>query len=233
MRLLVYGLGLAYEAIILSLGFALLSARASAEGLLKPGLAFLLAGLGDLMHTLGLLAVDLAQGSWLAHAISSFLTALDIALATTALLLIRLYVSSFSRQGYGMLDKALIAVLVITASLALTAASLKLIGAYGLYWPLLGVAVMLMAITGYISCMSLFVAAQKGILPTYLRARGKRVKLLWGSALGMVAITLALLHPLAAPLPLAMLLITALKVAFLSASGLLIGLGLLPPQPSM
>jgi len=234
LRLIIYGLGIVYEATMMGVGMAtLLMARAKGDrALYVLGLGFLLIGIGDLMHTLGHVATDVEPFLWPAYVFEVFATALSITLATAFFTTVRLYVSLAEGKGLGPLDRALLCLLAATAVLAFMGAGAMLVPVFHaitLLRTLLAASVILMVIAGYIGCFSLLSAVRRGSLPTGPGAEGRRNRLVWGSALMALAVTFVLVHPFVIYAPLAMFVVAALKLLTLMSSGLLVGLSLMAP----
>ena len=245
LRLILYGLGIVYEATMIGVGVAasLVAKARDNRALHVLGLGFLLIGIGDLMHTLGHVAMDLAPLLWSAYAFEAISTALSITLATAFFTTLRLYVSLTGRGRFGPLDRVLMCFPAATAVLAFMwagAALLPVFCALVPYRACLAASVILMVAVGYVSCFSLLGAVRKGILLTSPGADQKQSWLAWGSVLMALAVTFVLIHPFVVHAPLAMFVITTLKILMLMSSGLLVGLSLMapggshrPPQPSI
>jgi len=236
LRLIIYGLGIVYEATMIGIGTAAsLMARARGDRALRVlGLGFLLIGIGDLMHTLGHVATDVAPSLWPAYAFEVLSTALSITLATAFFTTLRLYVNLARREGLGPLDKALLCFPAATAVLAFVGAGIRLLPVFCtlmLYMALLASSVALMVIAGYVGCLSLLRAIRMGLLPAGPGADRRRRRLAWGSALMALAVTFVLVHPFVIHAPTAMFVITVLKILTLMSSGLLVGSSLMAPQP--
>ncbi len=246
LRLVIYGLGIVYEATMIGIGMAVsLVARAEGDRALRIlGLGFLLIGIGDLMHTLGHVATDIAPFLRLTYVFEMLATALSITLATAFFTTVRLYVNLAEEQKLGPLDKVLLCFPVATAVLAFAGASVMLLPVFCtlmLYTALLASSVVLMVIAGYVSCFSLLRAVRRGLLPTGPGADRRRGRLARGSVLMALAVTFILVHPFVTHAPLAMFVVTVLKILMLMSSGLLVSSSLMTlggssskaPQPSM
>ncbi|OYT51127.1 hypothetical protein B6U66_04480 [Candidatus Bathyarchaeota archaeon ex4484_135] len=237
LRLIIYGLGIVYEATMIGIGTAAyLTAKAEGNRSLRVlGLGFLLIGIGDLMHTLGHVAMDVAPFLRLAYVFEVFSTALSITLATAFFTTVRLYVNLARKEDLGPLDKALLCFPIATAVLAFVGAGVRLLPVFCtlmLYMALLASSVILMVIAGYVGCLSLLRAVRMGLLPTGPGADRRRGRLAWGSVLMALAVTFVLIHPFVVHAPLAMFVITVLKILTLMSSGLLVSSSLMAPRGS-
>jgi len=237
LRLVIYGLGIVYEATMIGIGTAAsLMARAKGDRALRVlGLGFLLIGIGDLMHTLGHVVTDVAPFLRLAYVFEVLSTALSITLATAFFTTVRLYVNLALREDLGPLDKALLCFPAATAVLTFVGAGVRLLPVFctlTLYTALLASSVALMVIAGYVGCLSLLRAVRTGLLPAGLGDDRRRRRLAWGSVLMALAVTFVLIHPFVVHAPLAMFVITVLKILTLMSSGLFVGSSLMAPEGS-
>ena len=231
----IHVLGLIYEAVMISLGISSLMAasRTGDKGARILGTGFLLIGCGDFTHTLGHILTDVFPASPEAAAFESIATAVSVTLATMFFLTIQFYASLARTGQLGALDKAMAVVTVIAGITAFSAwAYVELFMAENraLLIALRSVAVLAMVIVGYVGCYSFIT-----MVGEKLREAGpaivERYKYAFrGMLLMVVAVTLVLTHPFLVHYPLAMLVVTTLKILALMFAALFTYLGIIGPR---
>ncbi|RLE73752.1 MAG: hypothetical protein DRJ56_08670, partial [Thermoprotei archaeon] len=208
------------------------------------GLGFLGIGVGDGAHGLGHVLADLygglpGQPTW-ADAFEAAATAVSVSLATFFFLTIRLYASLAKRGEFGLADRALGGLTLLTSALAFS--SWAYLQAWrGFYMKLPGPwrptvlalsvsAVLGMVAMGYAACFSfLSLAREKKRSADPVVAERYRYAF-WAMLVMVAAVTLVLAHPFLVAKPVLLSVATALKTLFLVSSAFLLYTAVTGPE---